>query len=189
MAAKCGVRIYLKPKFNVKLQYHSSIATIIPYIPFLFHLDTIKIDSHSNIRAIWWNPDLVLWPMILKGVFFLRSLSDFDIILTSQDIGLKTCSLSNRLQNIDTEGNDEGLTVTSSSYGTREADHLCAKSFRQSGTSHLFITGCPHRASSEYKDALLTSIMWDVNYISMPYLCTACLSNYIIAIFLECDYI
>ena len=32
----------------------------------------------------------------------------------------------------------------------------------QPGTSHLFITGCAPRASSEYKEALFTSIMWDV---------------------------
>ena len=93
--------------------------------------------------------------------------SDFEIILISQDIGVKTCSLSNRLLNIDTEGNDQGLTVTSSSYGTREADNLCDKSFWQSGTSHLFITGCPPRATSEYKDALFTSIIGDV--ITYPY--------------------
>ena len=190
MADKCGVGRSLKSKVKAKLQHHSSIATIIPYIPFLFHLDAIKIDSHSNIRAIWWNRDLILWPMILKSLFswdrFLKCIawkSDFDIILNSQDIGLKTCSLSNRLLNIDTEGNDQCLTVTSSAYATREPkasdnqeqvtsslqDVRPGRHLNIKTPSYLFYVGC--------------------NYISMPYMCTACISNYIPAILWGCDYI
>ena len=38
-----------------------------------------------------------------------------------------------------------------------------SQSFRQSGTSHPFITGCAPRAPSEYAEALFTSSMWDVS--------------------------
>ena len=48
MAAKCGVRKLLKQKMKPKLRYHSSIATCLPYIPFLFHLDAIKNDRATS---------------------------------------------------------------------------------------------------------------------------------------------
>ena len=57
--------------------------------------------------------------MILKSLVSKKS--DYDIIFTSQDIGLQTSTLGNRLLNMNTEGNDQGLIVTSSSYGTQEA--------------------------------------------------------------------
>ena len=156
--------------------------TCMPYIPFLlsWYYKNWQSYSHSNIRTIWWNCDLVIWSIILKSLVawdrFLICIpykSNYDTSLTSQDIVLENCSLSNRLLNIDTEGKDQGLTVTSSSYGTREAKHLCHKSLRQSGTCHLFITICAPRAPSEYKEALFISIMCDV----ITYPCCKCVQH------------
>ena len=70
--------------------------------------------------------------------------SDYDIILTSQDIGLQTSTLSNHI------------------IWHQRGKPLVSQSFRQSRTSHLFITGCAPRALSENKEALFTSIMLDV---------------------------
>ena len=50
MVARGGVRRSLKPKMKPKLEYHSSIATCVPYIPFLFHLDIINIDRITAIQ-------------------------------------------------------------------------------------------------------------------------------------------
>ena len=71
MVARGGVRRSLKPKLKPKLEYHSSIATCIPYIPFYvssWYYRHWQSYGHSNIRAIWWNCDPVLWPMILKSL-------------------------------------------------------------------------------------------------------------------------
>ena len=131
--------------------------------------------NHPNIRIIWWNCDLVLWRLVSWDRFLISISykSNYDINLISQDIGLENCSLSNRLLNIETEGSDQGLTMTSSPYVTKEAKDLCHKSLRQSWTCHLFIKICAPRAPSEYKETLFTSIMW-YNYISMQYMYTTC---------------
>ena len=49
MVTRGGVTRTLKPKVKPKLEYHSSLATCIPYIPF-FHLDTILIDRVIAIQ-------------------------------------------------------------------------------------------------------------------------------------------
>ena len=70
MVTRGGVRRTLKPKVKPKPEYHSSLATCIPYISFFssWYYTYWQSYSHSNIRAIWWNCDLVLWPMILKSL-------------------------------------------------------------------------------------------------------------------------
>ena len=49
MVTRGGVRRTLKPKGKTKLEYHSSLATCIPYISF-FHLDIIFIDRVTAIQ-------------------------------------------------------------------------------------------------------------------------------------------
>ena len=129
----------------------------------------------SKYQNLWWNCDLVLWRLVCwdRFLIYISYKSNYDISLTSQDTGLENCSLSNRLLNIDTQGNDQGLTVTSSPYGTKEAKHLCHKSLRQSWTCHLFIKICAPRAPSEYQEDLFTSIMCDI----ITYPCNTCVQH------------
>ena len=118
MATKAGFR-RVKPKLEYISWQQSHLYTIHSIFVSSRYYKKWQNYSHSNIRAIWWNCDLVFRPMILKSRVSERS--DYDIIFTSQDIGLQTSTLSNRLLNMNTEGNDQGLIVTSSSYGTQEA--------------------------------------------------------------------
>ena len=118
MATKAGFR-RVKPKLEYISWQQSHLHTIHSIFVSSRYYQKWQNYSHSNIRAIWWNCDLVFRPMILKSLVSKKS--DYDIIFTSQDIGLQTSTLINRLLNMNTEGNDQGLIVTSSSYGTQEA--------------------------------------------------------------------
>ena len=164
VAAKCGVRRSLNPKMKPTLEYHSSIDTCIPYIPFSSHRDTIKNDRATAIQ-IWPFDEIVTLSFDLSywKVLFLGTVSWYAypiilimiLVLLQKTLFLKIAPWAtasyNRLLNIDTEGNYQGLTVTSSSYDTKKAKNLCHKSFGQAGTSHIFITGCALRTLSGYK--------------------------------------
>ena len=63
IAAKYGVRRYSKPNAKHSVEYHSSIATSMQYIPFLFHLHTFKLTElqlfkYQGHLATFWP-----WPL------------------------------------------------------------------------------------------------------------------------------
>ena len=109
MATNAGFR-RVKPKLEYISWQQSHLYTIHSIFVSSPYYQKWQNYSHSNIRAIWWNCDLVFRPMILKSLVSKKS--DYDIIFTSQDIGLQTSTLSNRLLNMNTEGNDQGLIVS-----------------------------------------------------------------------------
>ena len=58
-----------------------------------------------------------LMMMMMTSILVIKKILKFKIIIME----IQTSTLGNRLLNMNTEGNDQDLVVTSSSYGTKEA--------------------------------------------------------------------